>query len=334
MKKTYSTILKFLTFSIFLSHISINSFAFESKKQYKIIQWNIQTFFDAVQDGIEYQEFQKNKKWNKNAYEKRLNKLIQGIKKTNADIYVFEEIENQDIILDISNKLAGNSWNENENWKHGVFAKNPGDSIGCAVLSKYPISNLTIHNLDERVSNKKMPSMRPVMKMSISINEKDLILFVNHWKSKSGGAEESEFWRDLQENNLARLVYNEKSKNPDTPVIMAGDFNRDIKEFYITSMKNEINNIALRMKNDKTVTISSPWIEENQFITPGSYFFNSEWERIDHIFYTGKIQKINFKPLQNELWCNEEGIPVPYKIYNEKGFSDHLPIQLIFEFQD
>lgn len=298
-------------------------------KDYSIVQWNVQTFFDSTTEGIEYSDFQKNPKWNTKSYEKRLDKLAKGITKLNADIYILEEIENPRIIMDISNRLAGHSWDDGQNWNYATFAKNPGDSIGCAVLSKYPLSEITIHNLDARPQGLQAPPMRPIMKLTIGIGRQGITLFVNHWKSKAGGAEQSEIWRNLQENNLARLVKADlQAKN--RPVICAGDFNRDISEFHILSMDSSTQNVALRLQNNSMVPLTSPWISKGNFLEPGSYYFNSNWTRIDHIFYCGAINQIRFASLQDELWCKEDGSPFPYKVYNNNGFSDHLPIRLIF----
>ena len=45
----------------------------------KIVNWNVQTFFDGNKDGIEYPNFIKSKKWNQDAYAARLQKLCKAI---------------------------------------------------------------------------------------------------------------------------------------------------------------------------------------------------------------------------------------------------------------
>ena len=92
-----------------------------SAKEISVINWNLQTFFDANRDGCEYQEFQKSEKWNKDAYLKRLKNVCSFMNSTNSDIYVFEEIENAGIIYDISNQLAGNVWNQKKYLDLGTF---------------------------------------------------------------------------------------------------------------------------------------------------------------------------------------------------------------------
>lgn len=307
-----------------------------SAKEISVINWNLQTFFDANRDGCEYQEFQKSEKWNKDAYLKRLKNVCTFMNSTNSDIYVFEEIENAGIIYDISNQLAGNVWNQKKYWNYGTFYKNEGDAIGCAVISRFPINNVKIHNLDIRTEIKQ-PSMRPVMELSISIqNDEELVLLVNHWKSKSGGAKESEKWRNWQEGVLSNCFYRNRGKK----VFAAGDFNRDINEFCI--IKPEQNNTAgavnilLRDFSHHTgEAVFSPWFCKNsgEFVFPGSYFFKENWERIDHFFSSEEIVIKDFFPVTDSLWCNEETkIPFSYRIYTGTGWSDHLPIKCILEF--
>ena len=45
------------------------------------------------------------------------------MRQLDADVYVFEEIENKNILIDISNRLSGNSWNQGRNWNYAFFAK-------------------------------------------------------------------------------------------------------------------------------------------------------------------------------------------------------------------
>ena len=69
----------------------------------RIVNWNVQTFFDANADGCEYAEFKSPKsKWGRDEYAARLGRLCDAIKKLNADVYVFEEIENEGVMYDLS----------------------------------------------------------------------------------------------------------------------------------------------------------------------------------------------------------------------------------------
>ena len=72
----------------------------------KLMNWNLQTFFDSNFDGNEYTEF-KNKKsgWSQEKYEIRLDRLASVVKKMDADVVIMEEIEKEEQIQDISARV-------------------------------------------------------------------------------------------------------------------------------------------------------------------------------------------------------------------------------------
>ena len=78
------------------------------KSRVSIACWNVQTFFDAVSDGNEYTDFKNSSKWTKEKYSKRLDTLCEVMTTINPDIMVLEEIENEAVVQDIVNNLAGN----------------------------------------------------------------------------------------------------------------------------------------------------------------------------------------------------------------------------------
>ncbi len=291
------------------------------------MNWNLQTFFDAQNDGTEYSDFRNSPQlWNKEKYNERLEKLAKVIKTINADILIFEELEKEGQILDISNKLSG-TFDFSKLYKYACFSKKPGTSIGCAVLSRFPVETLTVHSLDYRHNNLTPPSLRPIMKLSLKIKEKDFILFVNHWKSKSGGSSSSDFWRSFQENQLAFLI-NEALKDCKS-VLACGDFNKDILEFeYISSGNNNI-----RLKGNQNSEVHSPWFnEDGTLINPGSYYFRGNWERIDNYFSSGECEITDFMAENSGEWSEETGKPYRYQLWNGQGYSDHLPITAVIKF--
>ncbi len=330
---------------------------FSPQKEYSLVCWNLQTFFDGNIDGCEYTEFKKSDNWDEGKYRVRLQRLCDSIKKLNADIFVLEEIENEKIILDISNMLCGTSWKNSERWNYACFTKENGSSIGCAVLSRIPIKEVNTHSLDIRTQKEAQPSMRPVTYVNFSAGKKDFCVIVNHWKSKSGGAEKSEIWRDWQEALCERIIPNDT----EFPALICGDFNRDAKEFIHFFEENQNENIKSANtifrgfcevpKEDFSDSESSedfsilpyflpeekilysPWYNaDGEFSTAtGSYYYKENWERIDHIFTNTQIKILTFSPCAEAPWLNEYGEPDSYKIYNGRGYSDHLPLKCTFQ---
>ncbi len=303
------------------------------KNSFSIANWNVQTFFDGHTEGSEYKDFKSAGKWSNDKYYARLSRLCEVISKLNADIFVLEEIENESVIYDISNQLAGRSWDSDANWTYSTFAKEKDSSIGCAVLSKLPLFGVKTHSLFVNTQKFEQPSMRPLLEVSAEVGGREITIFVNHWKSKSSGEYESEIWRDWQESLLAGRLKSIKARGGSA--VICGDFNRDASEFILdfSSGQGSDNTLFRYAGLSENYTPShvkafSPWFSaDGGYATSiGSYFYKGNWERIDHIFTFGKAKIAGFTPKAEAPWANEDKTPYAYKIYNGSGYSDHLPL--------
>lgn len=296
-----------------------------TKSEIKVVSWNLETFFDGVFDGNEYYEFSNSSSgWNKEKYYIRLERLVQVAKACDADVMVFEELEKKEQLQDIFNLLC-NGFNSSKHYNYGAFSKDEGSSIGCGVLSRYPLEDIRVHGLDIRSEKQKQPSMRSLMKVKVIVNEKPLQIFVNHWKSKSGGEAESEKWRNYQERILSQ-AFNEAQQN-NISCIACGDFNRDIEEFEIINKNKKEGNSNIKLKGEENVEVYSPWITESgSLVEPGSYYYKSRWERIDHFFAGANTFISDFKVENNREWSSLEGYPLRYILRFGSGYSDHFPV--------
>jgi endonuclease/exonuclease/phosphatase family metal-dependent hydrolase len=308
---------------------------------YKVVTWNVQTFFDAVRNGSEYPEFSKSySNWSRDSYVCRLERLCKAVNQFDADIIILQEIENKGILYDISNQLADNSWFGNKNYSFGCFASASGSAVGCAVLSRYPLAGLTVHSLDIRRADRAQPSLRPVMEVTVATGAKKLILYVNHWKSKSGDKQKSDIWRTWQESVLAGLIIGRITvPQPGTAGILAcGDFNRDIAEFTAENAENypgmpEVMLHHICPGRRDSVSVYTPWLDGRICKIQGSYYYRGKWERIDHFFSAGNIRITSFGAETEGPWIDKSGIPVKYSLYNGSGYSDHLPLYCIIGMQ-
>ena len=309
-----------------------SDFSGAKKSRVSIACWNVQTFFDAVSDGNEYTDFKNSSKWTKEKYVKRLSKLCEVMTMLNSDIIVLEEIENEAVVQDIVNRFTEGVWDHKKSWQYACFSKEKDSAIGCAVFSRFELSNLTVHSLDVRVHKEKQPSSRPLMQVTAHIGQKELTLFVNHWKSKSGGEEETEIWRDWQESVLAQRVHSMSIEGFEkNPIVMCGDFNRSVEDFTLQngSKAKEGIKVVLRGTDGVLVQSVSPWLRKNGSFTTeiGSYFFDGKWERIDNFFFLGDIVVNSFGPVTEPPLADEKSIPQGYNIYTDSGCSDHLPLK-------
>jgi len=320
---------------------------FEGRKtgdSIKILNWNLQTFFDGKTNGNEYSDFKgSDSSWDSDHYKKRLQQLCSFIVIHDADVYVFEEIENIGILQDIFNNLPALNCGKNP-WIYACFGNDDLSSLGCAVLSRYPLSGFKLHQLDYRVSYCfsalssisdadeyydgiaiDPPSMRPLLEVHID-EGCGLQLFVCHWKSKSGDDDgDTVIWRELQE----RLLTDRINCLGDSSVLylVCGDFNQKLSEFddqgAILKSTSVCDSKIVLHGIESSLTVYSPW---NRTSVQGSYYYNDEWEKIDHFFYNPLLKVASFSPLISGDHI-ENGIPMRYDIWADKGWSDHLPIE-------
>ena len=318
-----------LSFSSCVQNLSDSA---EKEGRLKVVNWNVQTFFDAVTTGDEYTEFVRSGRWGKDAYIERLKRLCSVIKNLDADVFVMEEIENESVVHDISNFLAG-EWDREKVYADACYAREEGSAIGCAVLSRVPVASMTVHSLDVRSEEEDMPRMRPLMEVRLVSGQKEITLMVNHWKSKSGGEEETEKWRNREEGVLAEMTAGAVAEG--RAVLILGDFNRDINDFSLTRSGD----VVLRYWKDGSlmedgVKVSSPWfLAGHKLLQPGSYYYQDEWSRIDNMFAAGAAEILDFYPAVEGEWCDSHTfVPNRYLIWNGNGYSDHLPIVCVVRF--
>lgn len=292
----------------------------------KVLNWNLQTFFDGNFNGNEYSEFSSGAAgWNKEKYDVRLERLSEVVKSVDPDIFVMQELESEDQLYDIFNRLCSN-FSLSKNYGYGCFFKEEGGAIGCGVLSRYPLFGKSVHSLDIRSEEESQPSMRPLLKVFVNVNDRPLLLLINHWKSKSGGEEKSEVWRNYQEAVLAETFV--RCAEEKIPAAACGDFNRDILEFRkIAGRKLQFN---VELNGENPAQVYSPWYDSGgNLLEPGSYFYNGNWERIDHFFAGSGVSLCDFKVENKGSWANADGTPAKYIVKYGSGYSDHFPVSCV-----
>lgn len=336
----------------FMSCTGVASCSNDNKAQSEMItvlNWNLETFFDANFDGNEYSEFKSGKSgWSREKYEERLDRLASVIKTLDADVLVFEELEKEAQLYDITNRLSG-TFNFSKLYRHAVFASDEGAAIGCGVLSRLPIGEVSVHSLDVRTADSDQPSMRPILQFSVFSGEKKLVIFANHWKSKSGDKNgKTAGWRRLQESVLCRCMRTVVAEK-NISALACGDFNMDILEFAQYTGRDGSypgDSVAgggsgkrfslaanILFRGDQNLPVYSPWFDEqNALKEPGSYWYNDIWERIDHFFAAGDATISDFGAKTNGAWATSSGKPIRYQVYNGAGYSDHLPIMCSVRF--
>jgi endonuclease/exonuclease/phosphatase family metal-dependent hydrolase len=327
MKKFYTVL--FAAFFLGASVLGLAACGEKERGALCVVNWNLQTFFDAQTTGNEFAECRGAKStWTTEKYKARVERVARVItdldKAGGVDVFTFEEIENGAVLADISNELAGHL-SRNRAYPYAAFATAEGSSIGCGVLSRYPIAEMTVHAVDARDERLGAPPlMRPLLELRLNVDNADTVtLFVAHWKSKVGGEDTAGAWQDRQARVLARRVAL-RGNEPNHGIIVLGDFNREMRDFEsLEDGKVVLGDVSLR----------AGWLSSGPEVTgPGSYYFRGGWERIDHVFVAGNCSLLSFNAESAGPWAVErdgERIPYRYVLGTGKGYSDHLPVRCV-----
>jgi endonuclease/exonuclease/phosphatase family metal-dependent hydrolase len=316
-----------------------------------LMTWNVHNLFDGKDDGYEYDEFLQSAGWSQEKYMSRINNISDAISKLipMPDILMLEEIESLVILDDLSISLP-----KGYSWSH--FANNPGAAAGLGILSRLPLTDTKAHSI--AIDGETTP--RPVLEARVQTEEKDIILFACHWKSKIGGDDVTENVRKSSARVILRRIREINENEPDTGYIIAGDLNENHDEFYrqgagaICALIPDdpycvkLSNVNVEGQKDfliitgnrppvpvhfpaGSITLFSPWVRE---LENGSYSYKRNWETIDHFLISKqffndsgweyeKVLIVNFPP-----FAGSDGVPVPYNVKTGLGMSDHLPLLL------
>jgi len=329
-----------------------------------IMTWNVHNLFDGKDDGTEYPEFRQAAGWSREKYLGRINTISAAIGSLDPqpDIILFQEIENFGILKDLTDTMP-----KRFHWGH--FANNPDSAIGLGIISRFPIIEVKAHSI--YINGDTIP--RPVLETRILIDSKDLggqieiVIFNNHWKSKIGGVEVTEYVRRAAARVIVRRIQELQETEPQTGIIVAGDLNLNYDEFsrrdssVIVSLLPdspagaELVNLtgeehlqrSFQQKDfivisgsrppvpvyfpQRAVVLFSPWIQE---LENGSYFYRNNWETIDHFlvshhFFNGTGWEYERTVVIDfEPFTRSNGQPNSYNPRTGNGLSDHLPLLL------
>lgn len=299
---------------------------------FKIASYNVENLFDLNYDGTEYKEYKPNTKtWNKKSFLNKIQNISKVINDLDADIIALQEIESKIALKELVKYTP--------QYKYSQFLKKSTSSVGVAILSKFPIKKNKIIEVDK---NDKYA--RYILKTTISIENKDIILYVNHWRSKR--AKESK-----------RIVYAiALKKDIDTlaqyqDYIILGDLNSNYNEFQtfkydkklndtfgITGINQILNTTIEKNFVNKTDILSydtkvhyNLWLElkENKFST----IFRKEHNTPDNIILSkGLFDKKGISYIHNSFnvykpnYLLKNKKIIRWNHYRHSGYSDHLPI--------
>ena len=291
--------------------------------------YNVENLFDTIDNpNTRDNEFlpKSEKKWDTYRYNYKLNQLD----KVFSEI-IKKENENRlpDIIglCEVENKLVINDLLKTETFKNHTYKiihkQSPdGRGIDCALLvdEKFEVLNSDFIKINNPIESR---ATRDIVFGKLKFKNQIINVFVNHWPSRWGGQEASNYKRVFVAEVLRKYIDNNTLES-DFNLIM-GDFND-----YPT---NE--SLAEVLVKDDLVNLMS----KSNVSGRGSYNYRGNWDWLDQIIVSqDDFKLISFGAFEEDfmMYTNKKGEVYPNRSFGGNnwyaGFSDHLPVFLRFTF--
>ncbi len=219
-------------------------------------------------------------------------------------------------------------------------------SVTTAFIAKMPLKALPrVDITDDNYST----SARDLQAVQLTQGKHRLVLFNNHWKSKSGGEAASEPARRAMAEALKKRITEER-ETPNTSVIVLGDLNAHYHEEPLAVLG--ITGQEKHMTASKTDELYDLWFENkaedrwehsymgdrsvlSHMIISDDLYYNTGFQYVDNSFrVVGQSGK------EADLMLDADGAPFRWQIRKDKpaafhigeGYSDHLPLIATFNY--
>jgi len=313
-----------------------------------IVSYNVMTLFDAKDDGAEYDDFSVARGlWDEARYKARLELTADavfaaypGSSPPGPDILCLIEAEGPSVLEDLRTGALARG-----RYRYSASADKEEGPFANSVLSRFPITRIAGHS----ATLGGVRAGRDILEVELDVGGSSLFLFVCHWKSKVGGALETEEARREAAALLRSRIDSILAADPSADLIACGDFNENPDEFarvgraYPTALVGledaeaspggllVASDIALA-RADGGLVLFSPWEEGGGY----SYSYKGVRERIDGFLLGPGLREADggglsfkrFSVADAPFLVDRDGNPIPWSGSRRSGYSDHLPILL------
>ena len=183
--------------------------------------------------------------------------------------------------------------------------------------------------------------LRGILEVELEVEGHPLHLFVNHWKSRTGGVEETEPARREAARVLAARIRTLLAADPAADIVALGDLNAGVEEIRggdlaLTDRPQEAGWRGTRLLLVET------WYERPR-AEWGSYVFRGKWQTLDHVLLSAGLfdrrgvayEPGSFRVLREpSLLDPRTGFPLRWNPFPRRGaaaaggISDHLPLEV------
>jgi len=340
---------KIITILLLLILLSPMGHAQKQENTFVVMSYNVENLFDTLNaPGTKDEDFSQGgvKNWTWDRYEKKLDDLTEVVRsipnKEMPAIIGLAEIENRTVLEDlISNRGMRKG-------KYEIIHEDGPDPRGieCAMLYRPELFKYKSHEYIP-VSD---PSDSGYLYRGIlhvegkAVDGSDLHIFMNHWKSRSGGTQETERQRMLTAITLRKQMDILLGRGAEHKLIVMGDFNDEPTN---TSILTGLSATGKR-KNIGLGDRYNLFYDKHNIENLGTYNYKGQWNMLDQIIISynllnqkkglstsydgGRILKEEWMLYQSEKY----GEMLPSSTYGGPeyygGPADHLPVYVVFTY--
>lgn len=335
--------------ALLLLLLAVVSYSYAQKK-HKVVFYNIENFFDTVNDpDVLDDEFTPEgaKKWNEAKYAKKLGNIervffdISAIDKNYPAIIGVCEVENRTVLEDIvaTPKLAG------ANYRISHFDSPERRGVDVAFMYRPDVFKME----GEKAVTTVIPSIpnyktRDILTLWGKIEGEDFFFMVAHWPSRLGGKEASEDRRIAVGKQMRAIADSVAQVRPGVKIVAMGDFNDDPTD------KSIAQGFGAKAKT-KELGVGDYYIPFAEMLKAGqgTLAYGDAWNIFDNIIVSEnlfnakkgewKLQKAEKSKFYGNIFKRHyliqkegqyKGYPLRTYVGNnfQEGFSDHLPVYI------
>ncbi len=305
----------FLTLLFFLSSCAPS----QRTETFTITTYNAYAFFDAYDDGTEFDGFSHSDGYDGERYEERVRSMaiLIGRNLSSSDLIIFQEIESKAVLKDLlDNGLSGKGF-----CYYGLAESGDGQ-LSVGYISKIKPSRTTVHSI---------PGHRSVLGLSFYIDESLITVYGLHFKSRLNDGNEER----IEECSYLRTLLEESG----SLTIASGDFNIDPSygdeamgifpagypeeyPLYVSGIPDDAGRgvyFAPSLDNDIVLSEKGTHSYQGEWFFYDMHLLSEEcWDGLGWEYDTAWITAL--PEMKDEL-----GRPLCYDPSTGRGYSDHFP---------
>lgn len=306
-----------------------------AQRKYVVVSYNCENLFDTRHDTLKNDSAflpEGERRWTAGRYWKKLNDVGRVILQCGGekeewrlpDIVGLVEVENDSVLT----ALTRRSMLRNARYNYVMTSSPDMRGVDVALLyNPYRLRLIAREEIEIPRRENRRPTRNILHATLLTEMGDSLHVFVVHAPSRGGGAQQTEGYRMEVAERLTMKTDSIRNASAAAKIIVMGDFND-----YSTDRA-----IMKIVEAGLTEVSAEAKVKFHPDRIHGTYFFQNEWNSLDHIFATSSLQPIECH-IHDAEWMLEEdknGIYRPkrtfvWEIYHG-GVSDHLPV--VFSFQ-